>query len=259
MSRGPNARRIRLPLCALALAVVGGCASQPVRDLDQRLAELLAESPHCPAQPGDSVHAQLATLARDARDQAGRTADPKTRIGHWRVAAEAAWKACEAASADVLAIRDAGVEACSQLPQKDADMPRDCTVIRLSVPYALYDREAPLLAATQVERDALHAQSPPLRFDAPRRKQLERLFDDLAMQLDKVSAIRTELPATADPQLGESIDRQRESMYCAVVASWSLLFDVEGATPSSVAPQTQRRDALRRQLDGEGLFTSCGA
>jgi hypothetical protein len=229
-----------------------------MQDLNRRLAALLETSPHCPAQEGDSVHARLATLARDARQEAARASDARTRVGHLRVAAEAAWKACEAASADMLSIRDAGVAACSQLPSGDADMPRDCTLIRLSVPYAVYDVEAPRLAEMQRERDALRAQAPPRQLDASRRPQIEALFDDFAVQLEKVSAIRSELPDTAEQQLAASIDRQRESIYCAVVASWSLLFDVEGATSSNTATQTQRRGTLRSRLDGEGLSTSCG-
>lgn len=257
MIRFRSARFVALS-AALALASAA-CTTLGLRSTENELEKSSQERAAAKkaGQDPSPIEARLGANALRARDEAQASAgDPLTAVSFYRIAAVSAWQAGPAGESDLTPIYDAGVAACEKLPQQDASAPRDCTLIRLSLPYAVHDKARRQLDAIDARVEALPAGG---SLPATEEPTIERLFGDLERQLEKVNGLRARAKTlSAPPELVESIDVRRKDMFCSVTLAFRDLRAVQGNTLTTLKPMTQRKEVLRLRLKNDGLDTSCG-
>jgi hypothetical protein len=256
--QSPRAARLVTVALALALASVA-CTTLGLRNYDAKLEKETTERAEAKKAGQDPapIEARLVANARAARDEAqASAADPLTAVSFYRIAVVSAWQAGPAGESELTAIYDAGVATCERLPQQDASAPRDCTLIRLSLPYAVHDRARRQLDPIDARVEAL---PPGSALPATEGPAIQRLFGDLERQLVKVSDLRARAKTlAAPPELIASIDARRQQMFCSVTLAFRDLRAVQGNTLTTLKPVTQRKEVLRLSLKNDGLDTSCG-
>lgn len=229
---------------AISLAVLlGGCsAACPTGKLN----DLLAQSP--------KNNAALAALASAAKADAAGESDPKNKVSCYRVAAVAAWQSED--DSQVLPIAAAGIAACDALPQRDADAPTDCTLIRLAAPMAVQDALARELGRYQAKKDA----SPGQRLPATDFEPLRRSFDDLEAQFDDVTAVgQSAAGLPVADEVRARTDRYRLIILCNAIKAWTLSGACLGASLDEFTRMAARKQAMveRTGLSNAEVVTRC--
>jgi hypothetical protein len=238
-------RRRRALLFALSLGL-GACAATVAVDKADK--ELLAlqrqkaaeQQRHADVSP---LQQQLGQQAKDAL-AAARQVTGDAAVQWYRIAAVASAEAGPAGGSTLFDSVSGGEQACEALPNKDASQPRDCGLIRLSLPVGVAEDLSSKLAALEAQRGS--GQLP-----AGDLEQVTRLYDGFETQADKVEAVREGMTSAGVPAaLKATADGYRRAIYCWAVKAYSLAFDVQGSTPASLAGLTARKTALRTRTEG---------
>jgi hypothetical protein len=200
----------------IAVFVLVGCAGSRLDTMNSQLTDLTGQLER---QKPDSPEAaqQRAALAQLA-DAAGLEAaanapgDPLMAVAFYRVACVAAWKS---GSPSVAELSSGGAAMCARLPAHDDSAPRDCALIKLSEPLAVYED---LLRSTNqfdAKLKGLRGQTASALLPSSDAESVAKTFFGLATQYRKVSDIRAAMSDAVPAELKARTDSDRLAIYCA--------------------------------------------
>jgi hypothetical protein len=203
-------------------------------DLVGQLEGLKSDSPEATKQRAD-----LAQLADTAGNAAAESAarDPLMAVAFYRVACVAAWKS---GSPSVLNLSSSGAATCARLPAQDDSAPRDCTMIKLSEPLAVYEDFLRQTNQFDAKLKDLRLHTASALLPASDAESVAKTFFGLAAQYRKVSDIRAAMRDAGPPELKVEIDRDRLTIYCAARKTWNLAANVQGADRAKYRAQSIR-------------------
>jgi hypothetical protein len=234
--------RLRIHAVLLVALLLSACAARHFEEANDDLTELQIKVRQ---GANGEVRSQLGELARDALGAARRANGQLVDAVAWyRVAAVASAEAGPHGAATLFPSVDEGRMACDRLPQRDASQPRDCGLIRLSLPVGVANDLAHKF-------EDLGSRRAGGKLPATELPAVVSLYDGFEAQADEVGEIRAGMTAPVVPTaLKTTADDYRRFIYCWAIKSYSLAFDVEGATPQALTGLTDRKTALRRRTEG---------
>jgi hypothetical protein len=234
-----------LMVAVLAAVAAAGCCARRLSALDGQLESLHRTRQQAGASA--ATDAKLAALAADARRGASECGSLAPSF--YRVGAVAAWQAGDAGASLVGPISSEGAAACAALPEARRPA-RDCALIRVAQPMAVQDA----LTRRQATFRRTLEQAPSGKLPAAARAELLRIVQGYRAPFEQLTAIRRDLDGPGEPAgLAAQVDRQRVTIYCNALATWSLLGDVEGATMRDLAAARKTVDALEASLRADGV------
>jgi hypothetical protein len=221
-------------------------------DLVGQLEGLKPDSPEATVR-----RAELAQLANDAGKAAAESAagDPLMAVSFYRVACVAAWKA---GSTSVLQLSSAGAATCARLPAHDDSAPRDCAMIKLSEPLAVYEDLLQQTNQFDAKLKGLRERAASAVLPSSDADPVARTLSDMATQYRKVSEIRAAMSDAVPSELKVQTDKDRLTIYCAAVATWVLARNVQDATNAKLEPL--KEDVLKMEDNYQstvGHFPDC--
>jgi hypothetical protein len=234
-------------LILMAVFVPVGCAGSRLSTMNSQLTDLAGQLER---QKPDSPEAaqqrsELAQLADAAGQEAAANAarDPLMAVAFYRVACVAAWKAGSASVAD---LSSSGAATCARLPAHDDSAPRDCALIKLSEPLAVYEDQLRQTNQFDAKLKGLRLQTASALLPASDADPTARTFFGLATQYRKVSDIRAAMSDAVPPELKVRTDHDRLAIYCAALKTSNLAANVQGATLDNLQTQTDRVREMER-------------
>ena len=209
-----------------ALVVLTACTGTKLNTFDSDFERLYAakvtssqNNDDASALAADFDLLDLSERAKAAGDEA-KTKDWRTAVAFYRIAALAAWQAGEHGEDRILPITNAGQALCEG---KTAEAPRDCILIMIIGPLAIHDDLAQDLVPIQVKSQQVVNDSA-VELSAGDLATLVNVFDDVKIQFDKISEIKTVAATVPAPSsLGTYIDNQRFLLYCTAKAARDLM------------------------------------
>lgn len=151
-----------------------------------------------------TVNAALSALADEAAAQgADKSISEVNRISFYRIAATAAWQACDA---KVVVYANEGLSLCT--PENYGKAPRDCGMLSVIPGFASVDELTKRME--DIQRRVRGGPNPPTE------KEVVQLFDDLKSRIDSLLRNRNTIKqSSAHPKLMEEIDRQTGTILCS--------------------------------------------
>ena len=234
-------------IIVIGFFVLTGCAGKDLSTMNKQLTDLVGQleglkpdSPEATKQRADL--AQLAdTAGKAAAESAAR--DPLMAVAFYRVACVAAWKAGSPSVAD---LSSAGAATCARLPAHDDSAPRDCALIKLSEPLAVYDDLLRQTNQFDAKLKGLRVPTASALLPSSDADPLAKTFFGLATQYRKVSDIRAAMSDTVPAELKVQTDRDRLTIYCAARKASNLAANVQGATLDNLQTQTDKVVEMER-------------
>jgi hypothetical protein len=239
--------------------VLTGCAGSKLGTMNTQLTDLVGridglkpDSPEATAR-----RAELAQLADEAGKAAAESAatDPLMAVAFYRVACVAAWKSGSPSVAD---LSSAGAATCARLPAHDNSAPRDCAMIKLSEPLAVYEDLLRQTNQFDAKLKGLRVHTASALLPSSDADPVERTFFGLATQYRKVSDIRAAMSDAVPPALKAQTDKDRLTIYCAALTTLDLGANVQEATLTKLKPQRDRALEMERNYQSTvGQLPDC--
>ena len=216
-----------------------GTMNSQLTDLVRQLEGLKPDSPEATARRADL--AQLAAAAGQAAAESAAR-DPVMAVAFYRVACVAAW---QSGSPSVVELSSEGAATCARLPAHDDSAPRDCALIKLSEPLAVYEDLLRQTNQFDAKLTDLRLHTASALLPSSDADPLAKTFFGLATQYRKVSDIRAAMSDAVPPELKERTDSDRLTIYCAALKTSDLAANVQDATLTKLKPQTDKVREMR--------------